>query len=61
MAEKEAIMKLIETRRKMNDLGTDEAVTKFEDARETLRMKQWARACAAMRQTMFNMLQLGRE
>ena len=40
MAEKEAIMKLIEARREMNDLGTEEAVTNFEDARETLRMKQ---------------------
>ena len=47
VAEKEAIMKLIEARREMNELGTDEAVTKFEDARETLRMKQWARASAA--------------
>ena len=32
MAEKEAIMKLIEARREMNDLGTEEAVTNFEDA-----------------------------
>ena len=32
VAEKEAIMKLIEARRVMNDSGTEEAVTNFEDA-----------------------------
>ena len=47
LAENEALMKLIQARREMNELGTEESVANFEDAREALRMRQWARASAA--------------